>query len=78
VIGTRPCAEEAEKLAKEFEGSGGGGLSSWNKAGTWEERGHTEWAKMRITEMVVGKTVKITGTAGAQAGAYTRPLFSST
>jgi len=53
-------------------------LSSWNKAGTWEERGHTEWAKMRITEMVVGKTVKITGTAGAQAGAYTRPLFSST
>jgi len=41
--------EEADKLAKQMSGTGVG-LSSWNKAGTWEERGHTDWAKARVEE----------------------------
>ena len=53
--------EEADKLAKQM--SGGVGLSSWNQAGTWEERGHTDWAKARVEELVVGKTVDVRGAA---------------
>jgi activator of HSP90 ATPase len=28
-------------------------LSSWNTAGTWEERTHTKWAEKRISELLV-------------------------
>lgn len=52
--------EEADKLAKQMSGTGAG-LSSWNKAGTWEERGHTDWAKARVEELVIGKTVDVRG-----------------
>jgi activator of HSP90 ATPase len=41
-------------LTNQLAGSGGSGLSSWNTAGTWEERNHTAWAESRVTEMVVG------------------------
>jgi hypothetical protein len=47
-------AAEAEALTNQLAGSGGSGLSSWNTAGTWEERNHTAWAESRVTEMVVG------------------------
>ena len=55
--------EEADKLAKQM--SGGVGLSSWNQAGTWEERGHTDWAKARVEELVVGKTIDAAGGGAA-------------
>ncbi len=28
-------------------------ISAWNSAGTWEERGHTDWAKARLEALVV-------------------------
>jgi hypothetical protein len=52
----RLTAEEAAALAKRLEGSGGSGLSSWNTAGTWEEREHTRWAERRVAELLVGAT----------------------
>ena len=49
--------EEAAALSAKLEGSGGSGLSSWNTAGTWEERNHTKWAEERTKAMMVGHTV---------------------
>jgi Fe-S cluster assembly iron-binding protein IscA len=58
--GTAPAAKpvrlseaEAAALSLKLEGSGGSGLSSWNTAGTWEERTHTKWAEKRISELLV-------------------------
>ena len=58
--GTAPAAKpkklseaEAAALSAKLEGSGGSGLSSWNTAGTWEERTHTKWAEGRIAELLV-------------------------
>jgi Fe-S cluster assembly iron-binding protein IscA len=58
--GTAPAAKpvrlseaEAAALSAKLEGSGGKGLSSWNTAGTWEERTHTKWAEKRIGELLV-------------------------
>lgn len=58
--GTAPAAKpkklseaEAAALSAKLEGSGGSGLSSWNTAGTWEERTHTKWAEGRIGELLV-------------------------
>jgi Fe-S cluster assembly iron-binding protein IscA len=58
--GTAPAAKpvrlsdaEAAALSAKLEGSGGKGLSSWNTAGTWEERTHTKWAEGRIGELLV-------------------------
>lgn len=58
--GTAPAAKpvrlseaEAAALSAKLEGSGGSGLSSWNTAGTWEERTHTKWAEGRMAELLV-------------------------
>mmetsp|Transcript_14460 Transcript_14460/g.34882 ORF Transcript_14460/g.34882 Transcript_14460/m.34882 type:complete len:277 (+) Transcript_14460:415-1245(+) len=59
-------AEEAAALEKEGGDAGGQG-SSWNKAGTWEERGHTDWAKARVDELVLGKALPIPGMMPAGA-----------
>ena len=37
----------------ETEGSGGGGASAWNKAGTWEEKNVTAWAKTSLEEQLL-------------------------
>ena len=69
--GTAPKAQpvklsdEEAALARKLEGSGGSGLSSWNKAGTWEERGHTAWAKSRVESLVVGHRVAVPGGGAA-------------
>lgn len=36
------------------QGGAAGGVSTWNAAGTFEERDVTEWAKQRLPEMLVG------------------------
>lgn len=62
--GTAPKAQpvklseaEAAALSAKLEGSGGSGLSSWNTAGTWEERTHTKWAEARVAELLKGKAI---------------------
>ena len=69
--GTAPRAqpvkltEEEAALARKLEGSGGSGLSSWNKAGTWEERSHTDWARARAEALLVGKRFPVGAAAHA-------------
>ena len=62
--GTAPKAQpvklseaEAAALTAKLEGSGGSGLSSWNTAGTWEERTHTKWAEARVSELLKGRAI---------------------
>ena len=62
--GTAPKAQpvklseaEAAALSAKLEGSGGSGLSSWNTAGTWEERTHTKWAEARVSELLKGRAI---------------------
>jgi len=41
------------------------GASSWNQAGTWEERDMTGWANGRLPELLVGLELPLPGGAGA-------------
>lgn len=75
--GTAPAARpvklseaEAAALSAKLEGSGGSGLSSWNTAGTWEERTHTKWAEARVADLLV------TGDAVAETNAARVALTS--
>ena len=46
------------------------------EAGTWEERGHTDWAKARVNEMIVGKSLPVSsGGANAKATVKTVKTF---
>lgn len=48
-------------------------ISAWNAAGTWEERGHTIWAKARIEELVTENgTFELVGGNGIDADARVR------
>jgi hypothetical protein len=40
----RITSEEAAALTKQVSSTQ---ISAWNAAGTWEERGHTDWARAR-------------------------------
>lgn len=42
--------EEAAALTRQISSTQ---ISAWNSAGTWEERGHTAWAKARLEALVV-------------------------
>ena len=69
-------AEEAAAAVEKEGVSGAGGQgSSWNKAGTWEERGHTDWAKARVNELLIGKSIAVM-TAGATAAIKTVKTFT--
>ncbi|CAM9514340.1 unnamed protein product [Ectocarpus fasciculatus] len=50
-----PKKLEPAAAALPAETSGGGNeASAWNKAGTWESRDMTSWAKQRLEELLVG------------------------
>lgn len=52
------------------------GRGHYWQAGTWEERGHNDWAKARVNELIVGKTIDIpAGGAGAKAEVKTVKTF---
>ena len=44
----RITAAEAEALSRQVSSTQ---ISAWNAAGTWEERGHTEWARARVAAL---------------------------
>ena len=46
----RITSEEAAALTKQVSSTQ---ISAWNAAGTWEERGHTDWARARLETLVV-------------------------
>ena len=46
----RITSEEAEALTRRVSSTQ---ISAWNAAGTWEERGHTDWARARLETLVV-------------------------
>ena len=46
----RITSEEAAALTRQVSSTQ---ISAWNAAGTWEERGHTDWARARLETLVV-------------------------
>lgn len=46
----RITSEEAAALTRQVSSTQ---ISAWNAAGTWEERGHTDWARVRLETLVV-------------------------